>query len=279
MQQKFYDTAYIEAYLQESLTATEQAAFEQALAADPQLQQVVAFQKNILEGIQQSRKAELKARLDQIVIPATPPFQGIKALAWGAAFLVSAVLVWFFFIKESPVPTTPEKMLTTTEQPEVERKQSQPLPEVTEETLVETETEESDTDIAEENIEEENLPSDEEVINSSNGESLQETTVLQEETRLSEEEERPANALGTEEGSKAFNYQIYYQYHDDVLQLFENIQYQLVKGDIGEGRKTYLYVKDQFFELKEDATEVFNLKDTHVTDKQQIEQLHRLLSK
>ncbi|MEM9981432.1 MAG: hypothetical protein AAF734_02975 [Bacteroidota bacterium] len=277
MQQKFYDTAYIEAYLQERLTATEQAAFEQALAADPQLQQVVAFQKNILEGIQQSRKAELKARLNQIVIPATPPFQGVKALAWSAAFLVSALLVWFFFIKESSVPTASEELLTTTEQPEV--KQNQLFPENVEDTPIEAEIEEPNVNTIEEGTEEENTPSNEETSTFPDNEPLQETSVQQEETRLTEEEERPANALGTEEGSKAFNYQIYYQYHKDVLQLFENIQYQLVKGDIGEGIKTYLYVKDEFFELKEDATEVFNLKDTHVTDKQQVEQLRRLLAK
>ncbi len=73
-----------------------------------------------------------------------------------------------------------------------------------------------------------------------------------------------------------FQFEVYYQYHDNVLQLFENISYQLIKADIGEGEKNYLWTKESFFELKQSSTEIFNLKDTRINNPAHIEKLSAL---
>ncbi len=58
----------IAAYVEGELSAEESAQFEQAMEANPELLREVGFQKDIVQGIQDFRKAELKARLDQLQV-------------------------------------------------------------------------------------------------------------------------------------------------------------------------------------------------------------------
>jgi Ni,Fe-hydrogenase I large subunit len=59
----------IEAYLRNELSSFEKAAFEQEMAQNPNLSQEVLFQKDLIQTIQQNRRMELKARLQNVQTP------------------------------------------------------------------------------------------------------------------------------------------------------------------------------------------------------------------
>ncbi|MFN3316660.1 MAG: hypothetical protein ACK40K_07595, partial [Raineya sp.] len=76
--------------------------------------------------------------------------------------------------------------------------------------------------------------------------------------------------------------EIHYQYDGDkVLQLFGDFKYELLeKIDVGAGEKTYIYVQNQFYELiPTKLDEVRSLKETLITDKEQIKLLTESLVK
>ncbi len=58
----------IEGYVSGKLNAAEKQAFEQKLQADPSLQNDVALQKQIIEGVKKARMTELKAMLNQVPV-------------------------------------------------------------------------------------------------------------------------------------------------------------------------------------------------------------------
>lgn len=91
---------HIEAYLSQSLPEKERILFEQALTQDPALHQEFLFQKELQEGIQEYRRAELKGRLDQIN-PQTGWYPWaqtglfkIGAALTGLAILGSSIYFW-----------------------------------------------------------------------------------------------------------------------------------------------------------------------------------------
>ena len=56
----------IDAYLRGDLTPAEVASFETQLEHDPTLSEELAFQKQVVSGLQEARKLELKSRLAQV---------------------------------------------------------------------------------------------------------------------------------------------------------------------------------------------------------------------
>lgn len=123
----------IEAYLTNKLPASETASFEAELAKDPALQHEVDLQKDIINTLQDLRKAELKNRLSQIEVNAglsnTQKF-GIAAVALSSLLLLTFGL--YEYNKEEIVVTEP----TNVEQKIVKEElspQTNSLPEVMDE--------------------------------------------------------------------------------------------------------------------------------------------------
>jgi hypothetical protein len=100
------------------------------------------------------------------------------------------------------------------------------------------------------------------------------------ETKKERKATKPTKELA--EKNPILGKEIYYQYDGGkVLQLFGNFGYELLeKVDVGAGEKTYIYIQNQFYELIPTAPdEVRNLKESIVSDKEQIKLLTEKLPK
>ncbi len=75
----------IDAYLKGNLSPDEAKVFESKLHSDPALKSEFLFQQSLLADIQASRKSELKARLNNINIPAEKPAYWKYAVLAGIA--------------------------------------------------------------------------------------------------------------------------------------------------------------------------------------------------
>lgn len=86
----------IENYLSGNLSGSEKRIFEQQLLSDSALKDELSFQKTMQESIIDYRKAEIKARLNNL----TPSAGGSSTTAWLTAIAASAVIgvsAWFGF--------------------------------------------------------------------------------------------------------------------------------------------------------------------------------------
>lgn len=89
----------IDSFLRGDLSETEQTAFNKAVAADPKLQQEVAIQKDIIDGVKQHRHQQLKDRLNAIEVkPVGVGFFSSPYFKLAASVGVVALLVGSFSI-------------------------------------------------------------------------------------------------------------------------------------------------------------------------------------
>lgn len=83
-----------EAYLQGRLEASEAVRFEQSLEADPNLKGEFDFQRNIIEGVKEYRKAELKSYLNSVPVSST----GLKPIQYLAMMAAASIVAGLLFI-------------------------------------------------------------------------------------------------------------------------------------------------------------------------------------
>ena len=265
--QEFYQEDFIEQYLKGTLPTPQKEAFEAALAQDSKLQETLSWQKDIIEGIREARLAELKAHLQALPTPRLSLWQ--QPATWIKLMGVSVVLVLIVaLLMRSQLPVghffeseLPRQASTSDEKNSESNAKTEVSEENTTKNLKESEqkrTAQEGKSIA--------LSDKEESVQNSDA-----STLIVQGAPLPAES---SQALPEEKSD--FQFEVYYQYHDNVLQLFENIPYQLIKADLGEGEKAYLYAKDSFFELKQSSTEIFNLKDTRLNNPVHIEKLAAL---
>jgi hypothetical protein len=87
----------VSSYLENEMTEIERLEFENQLLNNPELRTEYNLQKDLINGIKQSRMAELKARLDNITIH-TPVYQTIGYKAFLATSLSVIVGISAYFL-------------------------------------------------------------------------------------------------------------------------------------------------------------------------------------
>jgi len=89
-------------YVANRLSATDKAAFEQQLQADPQLKNEVQIQQRIAEGIRQARIAELKTMLGNVPVAGLTGGQmsGFAKVAVGTITAAAIAVVGYFVLKQ-----------------------------------------------------------------------------------------------------------------------------------------------------------------------------------
>jgi len=262
--QEFYQEDFIEQYLKGTLPTPQMEAFETALAQDSKLQEALTWQKDIIEGIQEARRAELKARLKALPTPRLSLWQQPATWIKATGLLVSLVLLLTLLMRSSlPIGSFFESELPLYTEAEQEKS-----PNAADQTA---QTSENKAPKPKKKIE--NTTAQE--SNSTPKENTEQSEVS--DIAMQEAAPLPAeNGQIVPEDKSNFQFEVYYQYYDNVLQLFENIPYQLIKADLGEGEKAYLYTKESFFELRQSSSEIFNLKDTRISNPSHIEKLQAL---
>ena len=90
MDQKFTNFEQVDRYLKGNLSETERAAFETKMQKDPLLQSEIKFQKEVFQAIGETRKTNIKARLDRLSVDHSP---------WtiSSPFKVAAIVSVLFF--------------------------------------------------------------------------------------------------------------------------------------------------------------------------------------
>lgn len=104
------DIEQLDDFLTNRLSAEDRAAFEQKLAADPELMQEFRIQSQVIEGLKEVRRMELKQLLKNTPVPPAIDSSVTLFTRWlpwvGAAVVVVMVGYFWFSTKEEPVPTS-----------------------------------------------------------------------------------------------------------------------------------------------------------------------------
>ncbi len=104
----------IDDYLSGSISTSDKEAFENQLSSNAELKGEFEFQKNIIEQIRETRKLELKTRLDNINLPWHHTIPGSWKIAAAISVLTVSTLSAFFYInqQEQALPKTDLKETT-----------------------------------------------------------------------------------------------------------------------------------------------------------------------
>ena len=124
----------IDNYLTGKLSRKKELQFEQDLAAKPTMQQEVDFQKNVVEGIKNFRKAELKSRLNAIDLSTAGSYSAWKKIGVTAStILISGVIGLYITNNDNPITAEVTKV---TKKVEVKTQPTEQIKEI--ETFIES---------------------------------------------------------------------------------------------------------------------------------------------
>lgn len=90
----------IDDYLSGNMSAAEKAALENRLNADPQLKGEFDLQKNIVSSIKETRRTDLKSRLNNIRIPWYHYIPGSLKIAASVSILTVSTLSAYFYVEQ-----------------------------------------------------------------------------------------------------------------------------------------------------------------------------------
>ena len=111
------DFELLDDYLTNRLNAEDKAYIESRLSQDPELQREYSIQKNIADGLRSARKAELKAMLNSVPIPASNGASTLsKFVGAGTVALIVGVAAYFYVNQEEKVDA-PEVITDSATQP------------------------------------------------------------------------------------------------------------------------------------------------------------------
>ena len=264
------DLELLDNYVGNRMSVDEKAAFEKQLDVDTELKQEFQLQERIVESLRQSRVAELKNMLNNV--PASA-LQGssttalIKAIIGAVATGVIATGLYFYFKPEPSKPQAPLAEEAKIESPEpVKAEETQPQPETrTPSTPVEEKKVEkaqpkkiTKKDKPAENVAKPAL----EVFQPETEGDSQSTNLNTEKVTPEKVSHSGSISLGIDKSNK--KYQFHYQFKDDSLLLFgpfEKNVYEIMEFFSDDNKRTiFLFYKDHYYFLKEEADKVKPLK-------------------
>ena len=93
----------IDSYLDGSMSQSDRTLFEQSLESDPGLKREFDFQKNLVDGIKEARRLELKTRLNSIDVSGLSSGSGLSAGTITAGVVITAGLIigGYYMFKDS----------------------------------------------------------------------------------------------------------------------------------------------------------------------------------
>ncbi|WP_028979396.1 hypothetical protein [Sporocytophaga myxococcoides] len=132
MDNNFYSQDKIDDFLSGKLSGTEKLMFEEYMTKDPLVSNELKLQEDIINHLKGQRKAELKARLDNINVSAASSYTGLKIAAGIVGTLLLSTTLYFTLFNNSadqPVSThqssehqianTPDEVFTPQTEAEV----------------------------------------------------------------------------------------------------------------------------------------------------------------
>ncbi|MEM9859343.1 MAG: hypothetical protein AAF843_18455, partial [Bacteroidota bacterium] len=159
----------IDAYLRDEMNTSQKVSFEEQMASDPKLQGEFEFQNQVVSGIKEARKVQLKAMLDNVAVGGSL----VESLSAGkivAGLLVSAVIGWGIYYFNESSQETGEFLAVAKES----------------ETAADLIVEENSIDPVQENVEEPLITESEPVENNTTESTIDENKAVAQEQKSSE---------------------------------------------------------------------------------------------
>jgi hypothetical protein len=266
------DLELLDNYVGNRMSVDENAAFENQLSTNAELQQEFQLQQKVVESLRQARVAELKTMLNNVPASAltgssTAAF--IKATIGVVASGIIATGLYFYFKPEASKPQTPvtEEIKTESVEP-VKSEETQP---------------QSETPIESIPVEDKKVEKSEAKKKSKTGKPVemaakpsldvfhpeadldsQATTskVVPAKEETTGKATHGSIALGIDKNNK--KYPFHYQFKDDSLLLygpFEKNVYEIMEFFSDDNKRTiFLFYKDHYYFLKEESDKVKPLK-------------------
>ena len=291
----------VNAYFDGELTKAQVTDFENQLKNDPELKQEFDFQKDIVEGLKEARRLELKTMLNNVSVgggaSVTSGGIGLGKIAVAVFLLASVVgtVTWYSLKGDGNAndeQSTP--VISELEQPEKAIDESNLVEEQVEEIAPEVEEE-----IAEENVQpEQNLPIKEDeqevqnessskesvtitkpeirkpdVISDFDNDEVGEDDAISLESGLGTKEESSMPTIDVEVDNTKKKYDFHYQLKDGRLTLYGSFDkglYEILEFNTESGQNVFLYYKDEYFALSENGEKITRLvavKDQDLLEK------------
>lgn len=267
------DLKLLDDYLSNRLTGQDKVAFEQQLQANPELQQELKFQQDLVQGIRQARVAELKAILNSV--PVAPVNVGAASVATKIISTVAIVgvvstAIYFYLDSNETAPTSVTEKVTIDEATETQ-KLEQPG-------LAESDATPADSEkaIASDKAEDkEIIPAPQPKLEVYTPETEADQLQAQKEHAQLEIISRAfvTSSIEVETEGESRKYNFHYMFKDNKLVLFgsfENNLYEILEFIAGEQRTVFLYYNNGYYLLdldKTTPTELVPIKDKALLNK------------
>ncbi|MFN3403169.1 MAG: hypothetical protein ACK40G_03680 [Cytophagaceae bacterium] len=314
MTNNFYNQDNIDSFLSGKLKGEEKAFFEEAMSKDPLIKNEIQLQKDIIDGLKNARKAELKARLNNIEVVGTGSsfINNAAILKFAASVVITAVVgtsIYYFTRTHEPqvvvdtnIETNKSDLVTDNVEMVAEEKPVSIInnQDVTTQKAVKKASKERNVSSKAPKVKTEEL-----VLNN---ESTRETVTLKKRTVFpSVNEPKIAESFGDEgdvksdNTSKVVNAEIthrdenkldnlsvkilasrknkefHYQHYNNKLFLygdFNSKPYEILELNTSQGRELFLFFDSSYYELKPNQLEISPLKE--ILDKSIVRELERL---
>jgi hypothetical protein len=280
----------IEAYLRNELSPLEKKSFENEMGTNPHLAEEVAFQSDLIQAIQMNRKAELKARLQNVKVS---PLQSSKMYINVAAIVtgISLLSVGAYYYITRNVQETTQKETVTITQPVTSPSNSTTLATAQTNTSTVATKATNNQSIAntastqtKTNKNNSYTSSNQEIKNHNTSE-LQEADMMEEHNVDFSASELNVPTINDKESTKGNRVQnidikeikdtnVGYTYYNNQLYLygdFGNNPYELVELNNKQKKHLYIAMNDHFYELHQGKSTF--TKFVAITDKAIIQQL------
>ena len=267
----------IDAYLSGKMDASEKTSFENGLTQDPLLKQELDLQKNIVESLKGRRKAELKARLDNIDVSGLAT-SAANTTAWKIAagvFIGAGILTaGYLFYKETPQQKITKNYISqqstpiaadgtnqnsiSTATPLIVAEEPQTPAEIVPQKKSTKETAKKSAPVIEthtDNVDPNPLPIADTDFHPDANVSMPNGNISQENTNINSEIDVAVDA-------KSEN-KFHYKYFNNKLYLycdFSSKPYDLLELNTKKTKELYLFFDNQYYELKSGQLEATALK-------------------
>jgi len=285
----------INAYLDNELNDADRLRFEERLSQEPALKQELALHQDIIEGIGNARKAQLKNRLNQVDVGGNAGWSTAQVV--GTVVLVAAGIAAIYFLYPSAESTDANKAttneITTTERPVVAQSEedlmaSEEKTETVDEDLsapVETEeitSAQDDQPADEEELvteNEERQPEDKRpvVAPSFDNEDAERVEVTAPDGAVLGEVVTGDTRVDVEVIRNMPNRDFHYAFEDNTLRLYGNFDadlYEIIEFNSDKGKRWFLSYQDRYYSLDSSASGIMPLKE--ITDNKLLDVLKNI---
>ena len=309
MNKKLNIEELVERYLEGGMSDLERLNFENQLINNPAIQEEFQFQKDVVEGIKEYRKAELKARLDNIQVPSSGIYHliGLKVAALVTITTMVGFGAYYTFFNDqsdkaeiqSPVainqnhsadsevevpemPTPIEEESLTTEEIVVEKMDKSDKKKSDKEKKSTSKNKEEKATVQEEKQTVKVMPSPN-IVKPESLEGLAEDNIDHKDdsfevsnnsfATINKGAEEKIDVETISDGKKDFHYQFFnkklFLYGD-----FDKMPYEILEYNTNKNTLYYLYYQGAFYELNSDQIKITPLKE--IEDENLIKELEML---